>query len=333
VFSDVSTARSRSTRRSPRFRVAAAFCVVLLASPLQVLAEPPPLPAVQSGRIERLVDFPSRHVPSRPIDVWLPIGYPAQAPYAVLYMHDGQMLFDAAITWNKQEWRVDEVAGELIKRERVRPFIVVGIWNAGDERASEYFPQRPLDWLEPAQREALLATPYGDGGRLFGAPVRSDAYLRFLVEELKPYVEAHFEVSPKRDDTFVAGSSLGALISLYALAEYPQVFGGAICMSTHWPGRVGDAPDNPVPAVFLRYIAERFPAAGAHRIWFDHGTKTLDASYADRQREVDELLRAKGYARSRWQTRTYAGAEHSETAWAARLDQPLLFLLRKPETR
>ena len=291
------------------------------------------MPAVQSGRIERLVDFPSRHVPSRPIDVWLPIGYPAQAPYAVLYMHDGQMLFDAAITWNKQEWRVDEVAGELLKSERLRPFIVVGIWNAGADRASEYFPQKPLDWLDPAQREALLATPYGDGGRLFGAPVRSDAYLRFLVEELKPYVDAHFEVSPKRDDTFIAGSSLGALISLYALAEYPQVFGGAICMSTHWPGRIGDAPDNPVPAVFLRYIAERFPAAGAHRIWFDHGTRTLDASYADRQREVDELLRAKGYTRSRWQTRTYAGAEHSEAAWSARLDQPLLFLLRTPTAR
>lgn len=86
---------------------------------------------------------------------WLPPGYPAAAPYAVVYMHDGQMLFDAAQTWNHQEWRVDETAAALIAAGRVRPFVVVGVWNVGAARVSEYFPQKPWEALTPAQQQHL----------------------------------------------------------------------------------------------------------------------------------------------------------------------------------
>lgn len=285
-------------------------------------------PKVASGRIERLADFPSRHVPARNIDIWVPEGYPSAKPYAVLYMHDGQMLFDAAQTWNREEWRADEVAADLIDRGKTRPFIIVGIANAGAARASEYFPQKPFESLTKAQRDALYATTFGDQ-KLFSSPVYSDRYLKFLVEELKPRIDAHYAVSRAREDTLMMGSSLGGLISMYALAEYPGVFGGAACLSTHWPGKLGDGPDNPVPAAFLSYIERHFPAAGRHRIWFDHGTETLDASYAARQREVDRLLRAKGYTAADWTTRTLHGAEHSEKAWAARLHVPMTFLLTR----
>ena len=244
------------------------------------------LPIVASGRIERLADFPSKQIPPRNVDVWLPDGYPKAAPYAVLYMHDGQMLFDATTTWNHQEWKADEIAGELIRSGRARPFIIVGIWNGGAARAVEYFPQKPLQELAPKDRDELLATTYGDGQKLFSGPVHSDRYLRFLVTELKPYIDSHFKVSPRREDALLMGSSLGGLISMYALAEYPEVFGAAACLSTHWPGRMGDGPDNPVPATFFRYIETHFPKAGRHRIYFDHGTRTLDESYADRQRVV-----------------------------------------------
>lgn len=321
------TVRIVGAGRGRRWRAAIAAWLLLPLSAAPA-AEPPPLPAVASGRIERLVDFPSRHVPSRPVDVWLPMGYPAQAPYAVLYMHDGQMLFDAGLAWNRQEWRVDEVAGDLLRSGRLRPFIVVGIWNAGAARAAEYFPQAPLQALAPPQRDTLWAA-LGPGGATRDGNARSDAYLRFLVTELKPYVEAHFAVSARREDSFVAGSSLGALVSLYAVAEYPDVFGGAACLSTHWTGWRVDGPDNPVPAALLRYLERRLPAAGRHRFWFDHGTETLDAGYGVHQARVDALMRARGYARTAWQTRVYTGAAHDEAAWAERLDQPLLFLLRK----
>lgn len=293
-------------------------------------AEPVPLPQVGAGRVERLADFASKYVPARNVDVWLPPGYPAQAPYAVLYMHDGQMLFDAAHTWNHQEWRVDEVASALMAQHKVRPFIVVGIWNAGPLRMSEYFPQKPWEALTPAQQTHLYKQKQGEAP-LLPQPPYADRYLEFLVEELKPFIDHHYAVDPRPQSTFTMGSSMGALVSMYALAEYPRVFGGAACMSTHWPGAsLQEDPANPGPAAFQAYIAAHFPPPGAHRIYFDHGTQTLDALYADRQAKVDAILRAKGYGPADFESLAFPGADHSEKSWAARLDRPLVFLLGPP---
>lgn len=306
------------------------LAALLLAAALSAPAaadEPAPLPHASAGRVERLAGFASKYVPARNVDVWLPPGYPAQAPYAVLYMHDGQMLFDAAHTWNHQEWRVDEVASALLAQHKVRPFIVVGIWNHDTLRMSEYFPQKPWESLTPAQQARLYREKQGDAPVLPKAPY-SDRYLKFLVEELKPFIDHHYAVDPRPQSTFTMGSSMGALVSMYALAEYPQVFGGAACMSTHWPGAsLQEDPANPGPAAFQAYIAAHFPPPGAHRIYFDHGTQTLDALYADRQAKVDAILRAKGYGPADFASLTFPGADHSEKSWAARLDQPLVFLL------
>jgi len=301
--------------------------LLLLAYALPTHADSPP--QVQSGRIERLADFASALVPPRHIDVWLPDRYPADGPYSVLYMHDGQMLFDAATTWNRQEWRVDEVAGGLIAAGSVRPFIVVGIWNAGKARHGEYFPQQPFDALDAAQQTALLALERAPGQPLFADGVYSDRYLRFLVEELKPVIDARFRTQRGPEHTFIMGSSMGGLISMYAMAEYPQVFGAAACLSTHWPGTFL-RDDNPVPDAFVDYINDTFPAAGAHRIYFDHGTATLDAWYPQLQQQVDAVLRRKGYDEGNWTTRVFPGADHSEAAWSARLAEPLQFLLAAP---
>ena len=287
------------------------------------------LPQVSSGRIERLADFPSQHVAPRTVDVWLPDGYPSAAPYAVVYMHDGQMLFDAQTTWNHQEWRVDEVASALIAEQRTRPFIVVGVFNGGKARHQEYFPQKPFEALPKARQRELYAMKIAPDFPLFAGPIDSDAYLKFLVGELKPYVDAHFAVARDAASTYSVGSSMGGLISLYALAEYPDVFGGAACLSTHWPGSF--KPDhNPLPAAFFAYVERSFPRAGAHRIYFDHGTETLDIDYARLQRQVDARILAKGYRPGvDWITRAFPGAEHSERAWSARLEYPLIFLLRR----
>ena len=304
-----------------------AVCVLLLASPDPAAADA--LPQVQSGRIERLTDFEPSLVPPRPIDVWLPDGYPADGPYAVLYMHDGQMLFDASTTWNQQEWRVDEVAGALIAAGKVRPFIVVGIGNAGDARHSEYFPQKPFEALDADQQATLLALEREPGKPLFARGTAADTYLRFVVEELKPAIDARFRTHRGPEHTMIMGSSMGGLISLYALAEYPQVFGAAACLSTHWPG-IFPQDRNPVPDAFIDYISGTLPGPGAHRIYFDHGTATLDAAYPPLQQRVDAVMRRKGYDDSNWTTRVFEGAEHSEAAWSARLAEPLQFLLADP---
>jgi enterochelin esterase-like enzyme len=281
---------------------------------------------VAAGRVERLADFPSKHVPPRNVDVWLPDGYPKQAPYAVLYMQDGGGLFDATKMWNGQEWRVDETASKLIADGKVRPFIVVGVFNGGATRQSEYMPQKPFEAAPEDARKALLESKFDNGQRLYSGPVRSDAYVRFLVEELKPYIDAHYQVSAGPADTAVMGSSMGGMISLYAICEYPAVFGAAGAVSTHWPGGMS-AEDGPVTQATREYLRKYLPDPKTHRIYFDHGTATLDAMYPALQRKVDAVMRERGYTRASWQTRVFEGAEHSENSWAERLAVPLEFLL------
>lgn len=282
-------------------------------------------PKVSAGSIERLEAFPSKFVPPHNIDIWLPEGYPKAAPYAVLYMHDGQMLFDPSDTWNRQEWHADEVASELIHTGKTRPFIIVGVWNVEPARHSEYFPQRPFASLPPEKQAELLATKRGDSV-LFARGVDSDNYLKFLVGEVKPYVDQHFAVDSGREATAIMGSSMGGLISMYALAEYPDVFGAAGCLSTHWPGTL--APDDVVvQTAFFDYLDAHFPPPGSHRIYFDHGTETLDAWYPPLQAEVDRRMHAKGYDAGRMLSLAFPGTDHSEVAWSARLHIPLQFLL------
>lgn len=282
-----------------------------------------PLPSVSSGHIERLA-LTSAYIPARPVDVWLPASYDGKTPHAVLYMHDGQMLFDANITWNHQEWRVDEVAGALIAAKKVRPFIVVGIHNLGAERQSEYFPQRPFEALSADVRADFYAQQRDNGERFLAAPVYSDAYLRFLVEELKPLIDQRFVTLPERRSTFIAGSSMGGLISWYALGRYPAVFGGAAAMSTHWLG--GTKNDGVAFQAFKQALAQDLTPNTA-KLYFDYGDHTLDQYYPHYQQHVDRMLKDKGWQAPFYQTYFDAGGDHSEASWAARLDRPLLFLL------
>lgn len=241
-------------------------------------------------------------------------------------MHDGQMLFDATTSWNKQEWQIDEVASRLIKAGKTQPFIVVGIDNAGENRHSEYFPQQPFENLSQAQQTALYQLQRTKNQALFSQQVYSDRYLKFLVTELKPYIDSHYSVYTDAAHTFVMGSSMGGLISLYAISEYPHIFGGAACLSTHWPGTF-EQQNNPIPPAFFNYMQQKLPDPSTHKLYFDHGTATLDAWYPQLQAKADKIIEAKGYTSQNWQSLIFEGAEHSEHAWAARLDIPLIFLL------
>ena len=99
------------------------------------------------GNLQRIKKFPSKLITPRTVDVWLPESYSPQKKYAVLYMNDGQMLFDASKTWNQQEWGVDEHIDKLVNNKAIKETIVVGIWNIGFERNSNYFPQKVYNQL------------------------------------------------------------------------------------------------------------------------------------------------------------------------------------------
>lgn len=298
-----------------------------LFSPLPITAQ---MPEVKEGQLVRFEGFESRYVSARNVDVWFPVGYNDSIKYAVLYMHDGQMLYDAQTTWNGQSWDVDDVASQLQHNGQCRPFIVVGVWNGGEDRHADYFPQKPFEALNQ-QGKDFVSTQLRDAGRIQGNfQPQSDAYLKFLVEELKPYIDEHFSVHTGRTHTFIAGSSMGGLISMYALCEYPEVFGGAACLSTHWPG-VFTLDNNPVPKAFIQYLKKKLPNPGQHRIYFDCGDQTLDAMYPEIQRKVDRVLAKRGYSASNWMTRYFPGEDHSENAWRNRLAIPLGFLLQKAQ--
>lgn len=262
------------------------------------------------GALERHPTFPSHFVEPRPVDVWLPPGYePAgDSRYPVVYMHDGQNLFEPTRSLSGADWSIAEAMTCLIQAGQTRGAIVVGIWCV-EQRVLEYMPCKALDSLQAVQRFA----------QAHGGEPWSDDYLRFLVQEVKPFVDTRYRTLPEQAHTFVMGSSMGGLISLYALCEYPGLFAGAGCLSTHWPA--GDG-------VMLDYLRRALPPPGRHRLYFDYGTETLDAEYEPYQLQADEALRAAGYRHGvDWITRRFPGAEHSERAWRQRVHLPLLFLL------
>lgn len=286
------------------------------------------LPIVSSGTIKRFEHFTSTFVDARKIDVWLPNGYSPKKKYAVLYMHDGNSLYDSSIMWNHQEWGVDETLTKLLKENKIKDVIVVGVWNNGIKRHPEYFPQKPYESLTEIQKE-FVTKQLQEKGRTTAVfnPI-SDNYLQFLVKEVKPFIDSAFSTKKDRQNTFIAGSSMGGLISMYAICEYPNVFGGAACMSTHWPG-IFNTDNNPVPAAFINYLQKNLPKPNSHKLYFDYGDKTLDSLYPALQKKVDMLLKAKGFTTNNWITKYFPGDDHSEKSWNKRLDIPLVFLLKK----
>jgi enterochelin esterase-like enzyme len=244
-------------------------------------------------------------------------------------MHDGQMLFDSSQTWNKQEWNVDGTLGTLIEQRGIRDCLVVGIWNGGARRHSEYLPQRPFESLPVKQRDSILQLRGRGTELLFSGEIQSDNYLRFIVQELKPYIDSSFSTFRDSNHTFIMGSSMGGLISLYAICEYPNVFSGAACLSTHWTGTYS-AEGNPIPAAIVRYVSNHLPSPETHRIYFDYGTRTLDTLYEPFQLQVNAVMKSRGFSSANWITRRFEGADHSEFAWSTRLEIPVTFLLATP---
>lgn len=260
----------------------------------------------------------SRFVPGRTIQLWLPPGYAgSKARYPVIYLHDGQNIYDEPAPFSGKSWRVHRTLAEGIARGTMRPAILVGIWN-NDNRLGEYMAEAAL-----AAAPSAAAEPGQDlfeGLPLKRQNVAGDAYLRFIVEELKPRIDARYRTRPDRSHSFLMGSSMGGLISAYALSRYPAVFGGAACLSTSWPIGGGFAAD---------WFARHLPSPRMHKLYFDYGTGTNDGVIEPFQRRVDAAARAAGYGARSYRSLPWPGHMHTESAWAERVHVPLKFLLSR----
>jgi predicted alpha/beta superfamily hydrolase len=279
--------------------------------PVTSVAVPGPSLGVRGTRI-MMPSFASQHVAGRNVEIWLPPGYGRDTlRYPVLYMHDGQNVFDPATSYGGVDWGVDEWMTTLIAQGKIRPAIVVAVWNTG-ARAQEYMAEKALP-------SGSTGVSRGIGRGTMDGPWLADEYLRFLTEELKPYIDRTYRTRTTRAETYMMGSSMGGIISLYAAAEYPNVFGRVAAVSTHFPA--GDG-------ALIDYLATRMPDAATHRVYMDRGTATLDSTYAAYQPRADSLFRARGYRDGvNFRTRVFEGAEHNERAWRVRLEEPLVFLL------
>ncbi len=279
-----------------------AFIVASLICGTAVVAQQP---HTLTGDIRVHQNFHSQILNNdRDVIVYLPPGYDAakHTRYSVFYMHDGQNLFDGATSFIPgQEWRVDETAQALIAAGKIEPLIIVGIYNAGKDRINEYTP------AEDAK--------YKLGGK-------ADLYGRMLVEELKPFIDSHYQTKKDAAHTGLGGSSLGGLVSIYLALKYPKVFGRAAVVS---------------PSVWFAnkqivHYVQGLPKKPKVRVWMDIGTKEGRTTEEAQQtvndaRLLQETLIKKGWKLGKDLSYFEAeGAEHNENAWAARVERILTFL-------
>jgi predicted alpha/beta superfamily hydrolase len=280
-------------------------------------------PKVKYGTVIHLKNFVSAYVPARDIDILLPPNYFTTTDrYPVVYMHDGQMLFDTTYTWNHQEWEVDETLQRLTDSNLIHHCIIVAIHSISRFRYAELYPTTTRNYLTVAANKRLQ-TKMSD-------TTDANKYLTFLAKEVKLYVDNNYRTMTGPKHTAIAGSSMGGLISWYAVCEYPMVFGKAICLSTHWPG--GNPKDKEASQLFnsfYKYLINQLPEPYEAKFYFTHGGKTLDSFYTQYQKKVNTVFKQKKFTKKEFRFVNIPEAAHDEKSWAHQLDEALVFMFGK----
>ena len=251
-----------------------------------------------TGDFRTFKRFKSNYLPeARDIIVYLPPKYRKQTGrrYPVLYLQDGQNVFDSATSFRGDEWQVDETAETLIRSRSIEPVIVVGIYNTGEHRIDEYTPT-----VDAEHQRGGMSNLYGE----------------MLVREIKPMIDRRFRTRKGPRNTGLGGSSLGGLVSLEIGLHYPDVFGklAVLSPSLWW--------DNELMLGRVEALPEKLPL----RIWLDMGLEEGERCVEDARHMRDALARkgwVEGEDLQHWE---YPGAGHTESAWAARMGQVLEFL-------
>jgi predicted alpha/beta superfamily hydrolase len=256
-----------------------------------------------TGNIKRHRAFPSKIFGNRrDVLVYLPPGYRrfSRTRYPVLYLQDGQNVFDAATSFAGTEWSVDETAQRLIGEKAIEPLIIVAIANTGEDRVHEYAPTSGVidANAKRKKRSKGWARKYG----------------RFLIEELKPYIDKQYRTKPEAEFTGLGGSSLGGLLTLSLGLWFSDVFTRLIVMSPSvwW--------DDQVILQMVNDLDQKLPL----KIWLDTGTHEPGW---ERARTLCAALIEKGWHPfGDLHYHEIEGGDHSEGAWAVRVEPALRFL-------
>jgi predicted alpha/beta superfamily hydrolase len=253
----------------------------------------------------RLHEFRSRIFRNtRFLRVWLPPGYEEEENAGkydpILYLNDGQNLFESISAFGGVEWGVDETADRLIREGVIPPLIIVGIDHAGKERMREYSPYRSLS---PKMLRA-----------------RGRDYPEFLMKEVMPFIESTYRVATSPENTGLGGSSLGALIALYTVISQPGVFGRLLIESPSlWVASRQSIKDSRPVRIWPERI---FLAAGTA----EAGNAERSRSMVDDVRELSAIIRRAVLSEKRLRLVIKNGAGHTESAWAERFPEALEFL-------
>jgi predicted alpha/beta superfamily hydrolase len=252
---------------------------------------------VSASQLRQHEKFRSRVLRNqRDLIVYLPPGYDEQrfTRYPVLYMHDGQNLFNRATAFGGQDWNIRSAADQLIAAGSITPLIIVGINNAGKSRINEYTPTK---------------APKLGGGR-------ADSYAKFLLQEVVPFIQSQYRTSCEPSVTGIGGSSLGGLLSLYLGLKFPQTFGkiAALSPSVWWNQRD-----------ILRFAATT-PVKQRPNIWVDVGTKEGARTVPDVEQFRDVLLKKGWRLGEDLHYERVEGGQHNEAAWGQRIGRVLEFL-------
>jgi predicted alpha/beta superfamily hydrolase len=253
----------------------------------------------------RIHEFESRIFRNRRfLRVWLPPGYDdpqnATRHYPVLYLNDGQNLFESSTSFNGVEWQVDETADRLIRERIIPPMIIVGIDNAGKDRIREYMPHRSF-------QPVLLR-------------VHGSRYPSFLRKEVMPFVQRRYRLNTGPENTGLGGASLGALISLYTAGVCPGLIGRLFLESPSlWTSNRQIIRQS---RTVRRWPERIFLATGTA----EAGRQDRDQSMVDDVRELAAIMRRYGSDDDRLKLIVDEGATHHESAWARRFPEGLSFL-------
>jgi len=216
---------------------------------------------------------------------------------------------ESTLAWKSPQWEVDENMGKLF--------------------AENNFSEKPLEYFSYPYKTVHINTNAGNGkNQLLHDGHISDNYLNFTVYEFNPITDSNNSILKDPVNTFIPGSDMGDLTSMYAILEYQRVFGCASCHSTRWP-KTFKTSYNLVPVAFLKYIRDNVPLPNNHKIYFAYGTELLDPTYKPSRQQVNKIMKIVGYTPINWFTKEFPGASHAELAWSTRFYISLMILLGK----
>lgn len=264
--------------------------------------------------IYRIENFPSQYIKPRNLEIYLPVNYDSTRPYKVIYLQDGQNLFDSKVAYQNEAMELHKI----LEENSIHDLIVIGIWNT-EQRFREYLPNEIYNSLHKRNKKFIKreynGTPFGDN------------YIRFITAELIPFIEAKYSVSKIKSDRIIGGISMGGLISFYTGITNSNLFGKVLCMSTHWPLSVIQDRESIVKEYFPIW-EKYFNQKDSIKIYFDYGTENIDSWYPSPQNQINDLIiDSQSQNNIQFKCLKFNGQSHAMRDWKSRIGEAIQFLL------